>query len=289
MKIGLTLGGGGARGISHIVVLEVIDELGIRVAGISGSSIGSIMGMAYASGMTGAEIRDYAVETFHDRSKVASKLWGMRPSSLQDWFNPKSYAIGRIDAELILSRFTPVELLDQDIEDLPTPLAVVATDFYNGEDIVIRSGNLRRAVAASIALPMVFKPQLVNGRVAVDGGVSNPVPFDHIPAVCDRTIAVNVTGAPDQQEGVNVKIPTGFDVLMGVSQISMNTIVRSKIAAGTVPDVLIEPPISDFGVLDFLKTTAVLEAADTKRDEIKRDIEIALEGRQHVESDAAGS
>ncbi len=277
MRVGLTLGGGGARGISHVVVLEVLDELGVEVAAISGTSIGSIIGMAYASGMSGAEIRDYAVDTFGDRSKVASKLWGMRPASLQDWFNPKSYVVGRIDAELILSRFTPVDLLEQDIEDLQIPLAIIATDFYNGQDIVLRSGNLRRAVAASIALPMVFKPQLVDGRVAVDGGVSNPVPFDHIPIDCDNVVAVNVTGAPVQAKPLETKIPSGFDLLVGVSQISMNTIFRSKIEANPSLDVLIEPPVSEFGVLDFLKTSEILEATDAVRDRIRREIGTVLD------------
>lgn len=274
LKIGLTLGGGGARGLGHIVVLEVLDELGVKVDAISGSSIGALLGMGYAAGMSGRELRSYTLEKFSDRAKVASQLWSLRPSSFQDWFNPKSYSLGQIDPEKILSLFTPVETFPERLEDLKIPLAVVATDYYGWRDAVFREGNLKEAVAASIAIPMVFRPVRVDGRVMIDGNISNPLPFDRLPDGMDRIIAVDVVGGPNPAGN---EIPSGIESMFGANQIMMQAIIQAKLASNPPPDVLIRPPINAFRVMDFLKSSTILRLCDTMREEIKRKIAEALE------------
>lgn len=272
-KIGLSLGGGGARGIGHVVVLEVLDELGIKVSEIATSSIGSLIGMGYAAGMDGRELRRYVLETFDDRSKVLSNFWDLRPTSFQDWFKPQSYSLGQINPEKVLSTFTPVDEFPENIEDLNIPLTIVATDFYAWENVAYRQGNLRAAVAASMAIPMVFKPMLIDDRIMIDGNITNPLPFDQFREEMDRVIAVDVVGGPDP---AGSDMPSGFETMLGANQIMMQAITQEKLERLPPPDVLIRPPINEFGIMDFLKSSTILRLCDQKKDEFKAQIDEAL-------------
>ena len=259
--------------LAHVVVLEALDELGIKIDEITGSSIGALMGMGYAAGMSGRDLRHYLLSTFDDRSKVLSNLWDLRPSSLQDWFKPESYSLGQFNPEKILSTFTPVDELPENIEELQTTLSVIATDFYAGDDVVYRKGNLRQAVGASIAIPMVFKPVTIDGRVLIDGNIANPLPFDQFVEKMDHVIAVDVVGGPDP---TGHEMPSGFETMLGANQIMMQAITQEKLARLTPPDVLIRPPINAFGVMDFLKSSTILRLCDKKKEEIKKQIDTAL-------------
>ncbi|MEM8838256.1 MAG: patatin-like phospholipase family protein [Pseudomonadota bacterium] len=276
MKVGLCLGGGGARGLSHIVVFEILDELGVKVAAISGSSIGALLGMGYAGGMSGREIRSYTLSKFSDSTQVLAQLWSLRPANIRDWFNPQSYSIGQIDPEKILSFYTPVDDLPERIEDLEIPLRVIATDYYAWRDIEFASGPLKPAVAASIAIPLVFKPMRVNGKVIIDGNITNPLPVDRLKKDgLDRVIAVDVVGGP--LDDGTTEIPTGIESILGANQIMMQELTRQKLNEFGEPDVLIRPPINRFGVLDFLKASTIVRVTDAIRDDIKREIAEALE------------
>lgn len=274
LKIGLALGGGGARGLGHIVVMEILDELGIKVHAISGSSIGALLGMGYAHGMSGKELRSDALQQFSDKSRVIGQLWGLRPATLQDWFNPKNYTIGQIDPERVLSLFTPIDTMPERLEDLATPLTVVATDYYGWNEAIFTKGNLKEVVAASIAIPMIFKPVRVEGRVMIDGNMTNPLPFDLMPHDIDRVIAVDVVGGPNPS---GTEIPSGIESSLGANQIMMQAITTEKLEKQKSPDVLIRLPINEFQVMDFLKASTILRVCDTKRDEIKRKISEMLE------------
>ncbi|MEP3265823.1 MAG: patatin-like phospholipase family protein [Hyphomicrobiales bacterium] len=274
MKIGLSLGGGGARGLGHIVVLEVLDELGIKVDAISGSSMGALLGMGYASGMSGKELRSYALETFADRAHVISQLWALRPAGIENWLNPKTYTLGQIDPQKVLSLFTPVDSLPERLEDLSTPLTVVTTDYYGWKEAVFSKGNLNEIVAASISIPMIFKPVRVDGRVMIDGNISNPLPFDCLPDDMDRIIAVDVVGGPNPS---GTEIPSGFDCSLGANQIMMQAITNEKLETEAAPDILIRPPINEFRVMDFLKTSTILRVCDGMRDDVKRQISDMLD------------
>jgi len=219
--------------------------------------------------MSGKELRSYVLETFSDRTKVISQLWSLRPSSLQDWFNPKSYSLGQIDPEKVLSLFTPVDAMPARLEDLATPLTVVTTDYYGWKEAAHTQGNLREVVAASIAIPMIFKPVRVSGRVMIDGNITNPLPFNCLPHGIKRVIAVDVVGGPDP---AGRDIPAGFESMLGANQIMMQAITRGKLASEPAPDILIRPPISAFNVMDFLKASTILRVCDGTREDIKREI-----------------
>ena len=275
LKIGLALGGGGARGMGHIVVMEVLDELGIKIDAIAGSSMGALLGMGYADGMSGKELRANALETLATKSKVARQLWGVSPSSLQEWFNPKSYSLAQFDPQKILSLFTPIDTLPERLEDLKIPLTVVLTDFYACKEAVFTEGNLKKLVGASIAIPFIFEPVRVEGRVMIDANMTHPLPFDCLPDTINRVIAVDAVGGP---EPLGTKIPSAFECSMGANQIMMQAITKAKLANQKPPDILIKPPINEFQVMDFLKTKTILETCDGMRDDIKRQISGMLEG-----------
>ncbi len=144
-RIGLALGGGGARGFAHIPVLEALDELGIRPSVISGTSIGAIMGAAYAAGMSGKEIGAYSTRMFRNRSDVFARLWQLRPKRVRDLFAQGALTIGQFDAQRIVERFLPEEI-PRDFADLQIPLKVVATDFYGWQEAVLtRARSYRRS------------------------------------------------------------------------------------------------------------------------------------------------
>lgn len=276
MKVGLSLGGGGARGLSHIVVFEVLDELGVEVVEITGSSIGALMGMGYANGMSGREIRSFTLEKFADSGRAISQLWSLRPSSLKDWFSPNSYSLGQIDPLKILSLFTPIDDLPENVEDLKIPLNVIATDYFGWHDVVITEGNLKTAVGASIAIPFVFKPVERGGSLLIDGNITNPLPFDRMRDDLDVVIAVDVVGGPLKGDD---EIPNGVESMFGATQIMMQAVTKQKLASGLhrQPDVLITPPINEFRVLDFLKASTIIRVTETVRDEIKRQIADVLD------------
>ncbi len=262
-KIALALGGGGARGIAHIHVLEVLDELGIKPVALAGTSMGAVMAAGYAAGMSGAAIRDYALETFHHRKELLAKLWKLRPESLRAFLSDGGPRLGDINIERVMEIFLPSDLPD-DFADLQIPLAVVATDYYGQQQAVLTSGDLRSAIAASAAIPALFRPVIIDGKVFVDGGMTNPTPHDLLVGSADIVIASDVVGGPEGEPG---KRPSQMDVLIGSIQLLMGTIAAAKREI-TPSDILIEPEVSQFRALDFLKTEAILEASVKARDDL---------------------
>lgn len=273
VPVSLALGGGGARGLAHIVVLEALDDLGVQPAEISGTSIGAIMGAAYASGLSGRDIRDVVMVLFSNRSKTVQLLWQMRGKRVlpkMSWTD--------VDPVLVLETFVG-DLIPRDFEALKIPLTVVATDFYGWSETVFQSGDLRQAVAASIAIPVLFSPVRIDGRIMVDGGFVNPLPFDHLPedSMC---IAVDVTGGPKpppvEEASHQPPMPGMREMIFGGTQLLMQSIVSEKLKRRR-PTILFRPQIEEFGVLDFLKANEILEAAERDRDIIRRNISEKLE------------
>ena len=266
-RIGLALGGGGARGLAHITVLDVIEELGLPVACLAGTSIGAIIGWGIASGFSAGQMREIALKTFLDGREVAARAWKMRPKR---WSVLRTMGM-QLDAEAVLKAFMP-DGLAHTFDALSTPLSVVTTDYYGWTTHTVTAGPIRPAIAASIAIPFVFKPTILNGRVHVDGGVVNPLPTGALGA-CDMVVAVDVIGGPEPQ-GENAgeradEPPSQMESILGATQLCMQTITKAHLAQHP-PDVLITPPIANFQALNFLKAREVLTAADGKRDEIKR-------------------
>ncbi len=271
-SLSLALGGGGARGLAHIAVFEILDELKIEPKHIAGTSIGAIFGAAFANGLCGKDIREITKHRFSNPTKVAQTLWKMRRRRTL----PK-FSITDVDPIAILETFIG-DLIPNQFEDLKIPLSVITADFYSGRETVIRNGDLRRAIAASIAIPVLFTPVTIEGRLQIDGGFVNPLPFDQLEDA-DISLAVDVTGGPMEPEtklSREIPMPGFRELVFGSTQMAMQSITNAKLAS-SCPDVLLCPPIKQFAVLDFLKVHEILDAVDTIRDDIKRQIADVLE------------
>ncbi|MCO5150115.1 MULTISPECIES: patatin-like phospholipase family protein [unclassified Shinella] len=268
--VAIALGGGGARGLAHIHVIEVLDELGIRPVLISGASIGAVMGAAMAAGMTGREIREHTLAAIGHPSRIMNRLWSLRPTRFSDVV-AGGFRVGQFNLERILKAFLP-ETLPETFEDLSIPLKVVTADYYAQCECVCDSGPLFPAIAASAALPAVFRPVVISGRVMIDGGLWNPVPFDHLLGKADITIGVDVIGHPPAG---TADVPNSIDSLYGATQLTMRSIVTLKLEKGA-PDIFLCPDVGRFRVLDFVKAEEVLAVSAGIRDELKRALDEKL-------------
>jgi NTE family protein len=197
----LALGGGGARGLAHIAVLEALDDMGRKPVAIAGTSIGSLIGAAYAAGMSGKRIRRFVIRLAHNRADVFRRLIATRAGTFADLFSIGFGSATLVDAEKFCRQFMPDDVPD-DFEELEIPLTIVATDLYRRQQAVFSSGALRPALAASIALPTVMRPVIVNDRILIDGGATNPLPFDHLGALADIVVAVDISGEPAERRDI---------------------------------------------------------------------------------------
>lgn len=274
VRIGLALGGGGARGLAHIHVLGAFDDLGLKPSTIAGSSIGALLGSAYASGMSAAEITEYVSDHLGSGRLVVAHLWRSRASSIAEFLADGGFRFGQFNAERILAEFLPLGMARR-FEDLRIPTIVTATHFYGGADCSLSEGDLVSALAASIALPAIFRPVRRGDSILVDGGICNPLPYDLICDVCDVTVACDVTGPPELTAGQRVKIPTPIDAMLGASQLMMHSLIETK-RRHRPPDFLIRPPVARYRVLDFLQVATILEETAHMREKTKRGIDALL-------------
>jgi NTE family protein len=269
----VAFGGGGARGLAHIHVIETLDELGIRPTAIAGSSIGAIMGAGMAAGMSGKDIHAYAHSILSRRSEVASRMWRARPGSIGEMVQG-GFRLGQFNIERILKSFLP-DAIPDDFADLKIPLKVTATDFFGHGQAVLESGDLYSALAASAAIPAVFRPVSRDGRLFIDGGIYNPVPFDLVCDNADIVIGIDVVGAPVEGR----RRLTAIELMFGATQLMMQSIIAMKLLQMR-PAVFLRPPVAGFRVLDFLKIDAVLAETAAMKDELKRAIDEAVEARE---------
>jgi NTE family protein len=267
-RIGLALGGGSARGFAHVPVLEALDELGMRPDAIAGTSMGAVIGCAYAAGMPAADIAAYIAELFRTRSEVLTRLWQLRPRR----FNEFAFGFGQLNLERALAIFMP-KGMPEDFAGLDIPLRVVATDYYAGEPAMIDEGPLFPAVAASAAIPMLFRPVTVAGRVMVDGGICDPVPFGQL-ADCDIVIAVDVLGGIAGEAG---RTPGAFESVFTAAQLFQRSLFHEKLKGPRPPDIVIRPATTSFKMLDFTKARAIMDACAPAKAELKRKLARALE------------
>ena len=270
----MALGGGGARGFAHVLILEALDELGLKPTVIAGCSIGAIIGAGYAAGMTGGDIRAFSTELVRNRSEVFARLWRLRPRRVRDLFSQGGLTIGQFNAERVVENFVPAGL-PRDFAGLGLPLKVIATDFYRGEEVVLTHGSLIRAMAASVAIPVLFRPVVIDGIVMFDGGVANPLPFDHVVDGTDIVIAVDVIGGPVRD---HPKLPSSTEAIFGAATLLMRAITREKLRTSRPPDILVRPAINAFRVLDFMKASVILKAAEPVKDEVKRALDHVFAG-----------
>jgi len=144
-------------------------------------------------------------------------------------------------------------------------MQVIVTDFYARKEAVFSSGDLRNAIAASAAIPAVFRPVQRDGRYMIDGGIFNPVPYDHLTGLADIVIGIDVVGGPS---GYDDDRPTTLDLMFGASQLMQQSIIAMKLKTAP-PDVFLRPEVSPFRVLDFFKAKEILALSSGVRDELK--------------------
>lgn len=268
--VAIAFGAGGARGFAHIPVIEALDEMGIRPVAIAGSSIGAIMGAGVAAGMSGAEIRDYSLTTVGQRGTVANRLWNLGPATMRDEVG--GFRLGQFNLERILHAFLPPRL-PRDFSGLATPFTAMATDYYGQCEVAIDEGPLMPALAASAAIPALFMPVHLGGRLMVDGGIFDPLPYERLTGHADIVIGVDVIGGPAGEPG---EVPSRFDSLFGASQLLMLAAMRLKLRLAR-PDILLRPPVSGFRVLDFLKARHILAATESVKEELKFALDARME------------
>lgn len=266
-SVALALGGGGARGLAHIHVIEAFDELGIRPVVIAGSSIGAIMGAGMAAGVSGKEIREHTLATVGHRREIVNRLWQLRPATWSEAMT-NGFRFGQFNVERVLKAFLP-EAIPATFSELEVPLKVVVTDYYGQTEHVCETGDLQKALAASAALPAVFMPVKIEGRVMIDGGIYNPIPFDHLRGLAEIVVGVDVVGGPD---GDGKTIPSRIDSLFGASQLMMQSIIAMKLKEGA-PDILLRPDVGRYRVMDFLRAKEILAATAGIKDQFKRTLE----------------
>ena len=286
-KVGLVLGSGSAKGLSHIGVLQFLEEADIKINYIAGSSIGAMIGGAYAAGISINEIADIAIKT-----DLASSV---------KYFLPTISKSGLISG-IKVKEFLRNVVGDIDIEDLKIPFAATATDIFTGQEIDFNKGNLVEAIRASISVPIIFQPVIHNDQILVDGGLANPLPIN---VVCkmgaDFIIAVNVMPSLDKTntgkrkeknnlqnstftaemksamhkklEALNIdykwvkKLLTnkGKYNVPGLKKVLNQSvyITQRKLARLTIelyrPDILIEPDIPFAGFFDFYKAKEIID------------------------------
>jgi NTE family protein len=171
----LALGSGGARGLAHIAVIEALDDMGVKPTAIAGSSVGALIGAAYASGMSGKDIRHHVLAVAHYPSETRRRLLAARAGKLSDLLAGAFSQATQMDAEKFCAQFLP-DTIPAEFSALAIPLTVMATDLHRREEAALSSGPLRPALAASMAFPGLFRPVDSDGRILVDGGATNPLP-----------------------------------------------------------------------------------------------------------------
>lgn len=267
-RIGLALGGGGAKGLAHIPMLEALDEMRIRPYRIAGTSIGAIIGALYAAGKPGTEIRAL-VEQFLISDEDVSKQRFPLPRSLRwlDFLDPSVQEGGLLDSDDFI-RFLGETIAVRRFKDLKIPLQVIAADLWSGEPVVLDSGELLPALQASMALPGVFPPVKLNGRELVDGGVADPLPYDLLTRDCDIVIAIDVSGDRKPVDGEELSF---LGVLFHSFQIMSRNILAEKFKKRR-PDIYIRPDIDNVRVLEFYKAKQVFADALPARKELTRSL-----------------
>ncbi len=283
IKIGLALGSGAARGLVHIGVLKAIEEKGIKISYISGTSIGALIGGAYAVGFSVKDIENIALQTDW---KLMAKL-----------FSPKLPLSSLINTSY-LTEFLNSIFANKRFEDLKTPFSAVATDIQTGKMVILNEGDLTTAIMASISMPILFSPVTYGDYKLVDGGLVNPTPVNIVKDMnMDKVIAVNLrkfstyivdninekkminTSVKMKDFSLNEKIQyflkhplhhLNSNKEMGISNtnfwsILFNMFIIVQVQVGYLnmqlakPDILIEPDTSEYKVFDFSKAKELIE------------------------------
>nr|WP_218915047.1 patatin-like phospholipase family protein [Desulfurivibrio alkaliphilus] len=262
--IGLALGSGGAGGLAHIAMLRVFDDLGVKPAGIAGTSIGAVIGALYAAGLSAAEIEEIFTEFGGSSLDVLSRLITPNAELTLTALLKIGNDGGAFDPGGFLE-FLADKVEARRFEDLAIPLKVVATDYWTGKTVVLDQGDLFSAVQASMAVPGLFSPVQHDQQLLIDGGTSNPLPFDLLLKSHDLVVAIDVSRSRTRPEDQQVD---SLDLLLGSFTMMQQSIIAARMEA-TQPDIYIKPEIHDIRMLHFNRIEEVLEQAKPAASELK--------------------
>ena len=270
LKIGLVLSGGGAKGFAHIGVLKVIDELGLKVDYVAGTSMGAIIGALYASGYTGNQL-DSIFKSLNFEDVISDNL----PRDAKTFYerdNSEKYAVTlpfdkfKIKLPSAISRgqnvynlLTKLTLPVSEIHDfskLPIPFFCIATDIETGEKVILDKGNLAQAITASGAFPSLFRPVIIGNRVLIDGGVTDNYPIDELKAKgVDKIIGVDVQDSLVSRK----ELTTAPEILLQINNYRTINDMRKK---AQKTDVYIKPDIKKFTVISFSEGRKIVESGE---------------------------
>lgn len=259
-RIGLALSGGGALGLAEIGVIQWLEENHIPVDRIAGTSMGSIIGAMYATGMTPAEIQTFAEKINWDEAflpePVYTQISYRRKQDRRDFLikaplglkhglrGPNGFNSGQ-GVGLLLDRIAFPESDAASFDDLPIPFRCVATDMLSGEGVVLRDGPLAQAVRASMAIPGVFTPVEINGRVLADGGMVQNIPVETVLEMhADAVIAVELSlppGTLTQLETITGVLRRAVDVMITQNERRSLALAKATVSIG----------MGDFGETDY--------------------------------------
>ncbi len=255
-KVALVLAGGAARGFAHVGVLRVLEQEHIPVDLVVGTSVGSLIGALYASARNGFELEWEAFQLKED-DLFDFGVWNA------------VLGMGLAKGEK-LEAFVRSKVKQPSIEELPLPFAAVATDLNWGTRIVLDKGSVARAVHASSAIPGVFEPVLLDGKLLVDGGVVDNLPIDVARAKgADLVVAVDIS-----QDVGNTRIKNLVDVLLQATDI-MFEVNAARLRAGA--DVLVQPKVGGIAMLDFGRRKEAMDAGIAAAREAVPRIRAAIE------------
>lgn len=265
-KVGLVLGGGGAAGVAHVGVLKVLEEQGIHVDMIAGTSMGAIVGSLYAAGYRADELEKIVQELewmslFQDVQARPEQAF-QRKRENAGFFNtfelgikegaiqlPEGLISGQkltFELRRLLARVGQVDNFDK----LPIPFRAVATNIETGKQVVLSHGNLATAVRASMSIPGLFAPIKIDNQLLVDGFVSNNVPIDVVKAMgADIVIVVSLPYYFEKRENLNSAVAVTVQAMQFLT--SKNSL--PQLEAMKAPSVVIEPEVKNVGSLDFDK------------------------------------
>lgn len=282
VKVGVVLSGGGAKGMAHIGALKVIEEAGVKVDYIGGTSIGAIVGALYAAGYSAIELdsifraTDFSNLIQDDLPRNAKTFYEKEDSeryAITLPFNnfkvsvPPAYSGGQnIYNELV--RLLYHVRNTKDFSKLPIPFLCIATNAETGEEVLLKEGYLPEAVTASGALPSLFEPVIVGDRILIDGGVVNNYPIDKV-----RQMGADIIIGVDVQHGLSDRdgLLSATEILL---QINNFRTVRDMGEKSGKTDIYIKPEMEDFSVIDFDKRENIMEngeiAAREKYEELKK-------------------
>jgi NTE family protein len=278
--VGVAFGGGSARGIAHVGVIRWFEEHRIPIDLAAGTSMGGLVGGAFATGMDAGELQTFVrtidwdqlfgASTFayknirrktDERAYPARLEFGLKGGIVA----PPSLNNGE-DVELLLTRIAGPYFDVDDFDELPTPFRTVAVDLLSAQPIVMRRGFLADAMRATMSLPLIFPPVDVDGYVLVDGGMMNNVPADVVKSMgADRVVAVNVG---------DLSNPEKIDKTMfGVAGTTIDAMMRaSTVRALGSADIVINVPLKEYGSLDWRRAPELIDAgygaAEAMRDRL---------------------